>query len=96
MDAPLRPPFQRFRLGLDELRGDRRQRGFDRGFVFSDHADWPSLVRTVEESGARQVLATHGNAHSFLRFLRERGVDAAELPGQCRERTREALRRAIS
>jgi putative mRNA 3-end processing factor len=68
-----------FASGWMKLRGNRRRRGFDRGFVVSDHADWPSLLRTVEESGASQVLATHGNAHSFVRFLRERGVDAAEL-----------------
>lgn len=71
-----------FASGWMKLRGNRRRRGFDRGFVVSDHADWPALLRTVEESGAHQVLATHGNAHSFVRFLRERGVDATELHSQ--------------
>jgi putative mRNA 3-end processing factor len=71
-----------FASGWMKLRGNRRRRGFDRGFVVSDHADWPSLLRTVEQSGARQVLATHGNAHSFVRFLAERGVEASELQSQ--------------
>jgi putative mRNA 3-end processing factor len=74
-------PSTGFASGWMKLRGNRRRRGFDRGFVVSDHADWPSLLRTVEESGARQVLATHGNSHSFVRFLRERGMDASELHG---------------
>jgi putative mRNA 3-end processing factor len=62
------------------LRGVRRRRGFDRGFVVSDHADFPGLVAAVEASGARRVLATHGFADAFARFLRDRGLDASVLP----------------
>ena len=62
------------------LRGVRRRRGFDHGFVVSDHADFPGLVAAVEASGARRVLATHGFADAFARFLRERGLDASVLP----------------
>ena len=36
-----------FASGLMRVRGVRRQRAFDRGFVLSDHADWPALLRTV-------------------------------------------------
>ena len=61
------------------LRGVRRRRGFDRGFVVSDHADFPGLVAAVEASGAGRVLATHGFADAFARFLRERGLDASVL-----------------
>jgi putative mRNA 3-end processing factor len=52
----------------------------DRGFALSDHADWPALLRTVEETGARRVLVTHGYADELARYLRERGTDAAVLP----------------
>jgi len=62
------------------LRGVRRRRGFDRGFVVSDHADFPGLLAAVEASGARRVLATHGFADAFSRLLRDRGLDAAVLP----------------
>ena len=41
-----------FASGLMRVRGVRRQRAYDRGFVLSDHADWPDLLRTVEETGA--------------------------------------------
>ena len=44
------------------VRGVRRQRAFDRGFVLSDHADWPALLRTIAETGASRVLVTHGHA----------------------------------
>ncbi len=61
------------------LRGNRRRRGYDRGFVMSDHADWPALIQTIEESQARQVLATHGRSDILVRYLTERGMRAAEL-----------------
>ena len=61
------------------LRGNRRRRGYDRGFVLSDHADWPALLDTIHACGARRVLATHGRSDILVRYLRERGIDAAEL-----------------
>ncbi|MEE4361146.1 MAG: ligase-associated DNA damage response exonuclease [Pseudomonadales bacterium] len=68
-----------FASGWMQIRGNRRRRGYDRGFVLSDHADWPSLVRTVEDCGARRVLATHGNTDVLVQYLRERGIEAAPL-----------------
>jgi putative mRNA 3-end processing factor len=65
--------------GWMRLRGNRRRRGVDRGFVLSDHADWPALLDTIAATGAREVLATHGDAHALVRVLRESGVDAREL-----------------
>ena len=61
------------------LRGNRRRRGYDRGFVLSDHADWPALLQTIEQSGAQRVLATHGRSDILVRYLRERGMRADEL-----------------
>jgi putative mRNA 3-end processing factor len=70
---------QAFASGLLRIRGTRRRRGFDRGFVLSDHADWPGLLRTIRETGAGRVLATHGHRDALVRFLRESGVDAAAI-----------------
>lgn len=61
------------------LRGVRRRRGFDRGFVVSDHADFPGLMTAIEASRARRVLVTHGFTDTLARLLRERGYDAAVL-----------------
>jgi putative mRNA 3-end processing factor len=69
-----------FASGWMRVRGTRRRKGFDRGFALSDHADWPALLRTVEETRARRVLVTHGYADELSRYLRERGYDAAALP----------------
>jgi putative mRNA 3-end processing factor len=68
-----------FASGWMRVRGHRRRRGFDRGFVISDHADWPGLLRTIGETGARRVLATHGYSDSLARYLRERGLAAEPL-----------------
>ena len=70
---------QAFASGLLRIRGTRRRRGFDRGFVISDHADWPGLLRTIRETGAGRVYATHGHRETLVRHLREDGVEAAPL-----------------
>jgi putative mRNA 3-end processing factor len=62
-----------FVSGLMRVRGVRRQRAFDRGFVLSDHADWPDLLTTIAETGAERVLASHGHAEPLARFLRAHG-----------------------
>jgi len=65
--------------GLMRVRGVRRQRAYDRGFVLSDHADWPALLATIAETGAERVLATHGHAEPLARHLREQGIDAGVI-----------------
>jgi putative mRNA 3-end processing factor len=68
-----------FASGWMRVRGNRRRRGFERGFVLSDHADWPALLRTIEQTGARRVLATHGYSDTLARYLRETGMQAEPL-----------------
>ncbi len=68
-----------FASGWMRIRGVRRRGAYDRGFVLSDHADWPGLVETIRQTGASRVLVTHGNIDSFVRYLRETGVQAEAL-----------------
>lgn len=68
-----------FASGWMLIRGNRRRRNVDRGFVVSDHADWPALLRTVRETGARRVIATHGNTEALVRTLADAGVDAGNF-----------------
>jgi putative mRNA 3-end processing factor len=69
-----------FASGWMAVRGVRRRRGFGRGFVLSDHADWPSLVRTIVETGAQRVYLTHGHGEALARYLQEvEGIDAHPL-----------------
>jgi putative mRNA 3-end processing factor len=69
-----------FASGWMTIRGTRRRRAADRGFVISDHADWEGLLRVVRETSAEKVLVTHGYADSFSRYLRECGMNAEVLP----------------
>jgi putative mRNA 3-end processing factor len=75
-----RSPQTAFVSGWMAVRGARRRRGYERGFVLSDHADWAGLLRTVRESGARQVFVTHGQSDHLARYLREvEGISATTL-----------------
>jgi putative mRNA 3-end processing factor len=68
-----------FCSGWMRVRGDRRRRGYDRGFVISDHADWEALTETCKGSSARQVLLTHGYSDALARYLREQGLETSAL-----------------
>jgi putative mRNA 3-end processing factor len=68
-----------FASGWMAIRGAKKQNGVDRGFVISDHADWPSLHRAIDASGASRVYVTHGSVPVMVRYLRERGLDAQSL-----------------
>jgi putative mRNA 3-end processing factor len=73
-------PQTAFVSGWMTVRGARRRRGYGRGFVMSDHADWPGLIQSVKESGARQVYVTHGHSDGLARYLREvEGIRAEPL-----------------
>jgi putative mRNA 3-end processing factor len=65
--------------GWMAVRGIRRRRGTRRGFVISDHADWPGLNAAIAATGAERVLMTHGYTDSFARWLTDQGRDAAVL-----------------
>lgn len=68
-----------FASGWMRVRGRRRRRSVDRGFVLSDHVDWPGLMGAIDATGASRVLVTHGYTAVVARYLRERGLDAYEL-----------------
>ena len=71
-----------FASGWMRIRGARRRRALDRGFVLSDHVDWPSLLATVDATGANRVWVTHGTREPLVRLLTERGIDALAVASQ--------------
>ena len=71
------PASTAFASGWMAMRGVRRRRGVDRGFVMSDHADWGGLNQAIRESGAERVFVTHGYTSIFRKWLSEQGYDAA-------------------
>jgi len=74
------PATTGFASGWMQLRGIRRRRAMDRGFVVSDHADWPGLNEAIKMSGAEKIYATHGYTDIFARWLRSEGFDAEVVP----------------
>ena len=90
------PASEGFASGWTRLRGIRRRRSVDRGFVISDHADWDGLNLAIRETGATRVFVTHGYTAVFRRWLEGQGYDAgivatdwqgdeAEAPGEVAE-----------
>ncbi len=73
-------PFETgFASGWMQLRGARRRRNFDRGFVLSDHADWPGLLQAIEATGASNIHVTHGYTELFAAYLNEIGYNASAV-----------------
>ncbi|MFO1244982.1 MAG: ligase-associated DNA damage response exonuclease [Ramlibacter sp.] len=65
-----------FASGWMQLRGARRRGGHDRGFVLSDHADWPGLMGAIGATGAQRVIVTHGSVPVMVRYLSGQGLQA--------------------
>ncbi len=68
-----------FASGWMQLRGARRRQGLDRGFVLSDHADWPGLERAIAATGATRVIVTHGYEAVMVRWLQQQGLQAGSF-----------------
>ncbi len=71
-----KPASTAFASGWMALRGVRRRRGADRGFIVSDHADWAGLNDAIRDTGAERIFVTHGYTSVFARWLVEQGFDA--------------------
>jgi len=69
-----------FASGWMRIRGNRRRRSVDRGFILSDHSDWGGLVDTIAASGAEKIMLTHGYAAEMARWLQEKGYNAEAIP----------------
>jgi len=67
--------FEPYSLGICsgwmQLRGARRRRGADRGFILSDHGDWPQLNTAVLATGAENIYVTHGYKSIYAKWLRD-------------------------
>lgn len=65
--------------GWMAVRGAKNRRALDRGFVLSDHADWPGLNEAVKATQAEKVYVTHGYTSVFSRWVNENGIEAGEV-----------------
>ena len=57
-----------FASGWIAVRGARRRRNLDRGFVLSDHADWAGLLDVIKGTGAELIKLTHGDGDPLARI----------------------------
>jgi putative mRNA 3-end processing factor len=73
------PYSDAFASGWMLLRGARRRGGYDRGFVLSDHADWPGLHSAIAATQASRVIVTHGSVPVMVRYLQEQGLQAGSF-----------------
>lgn len=66
--------------GWMQLRGARRRKGADRGFIMSDHCDWDQLNTAVRGTGAENVYVTHGYKSIYSKWLQSNyGLNATEV-----------------
>ncbi|MEI2414785.1 ligase-associated DNA damage response exonuclease [Orrella sp. JC864] len=79
-----------FASGWMRVRGARRRRGVDRGFVVSDHVDWPGLQAAIQATGAQRVFVTHGQVPVLVRWLQERGLQAERFETEYGDQAQEA------
>ncbi len=61
--------------GWMAIRGTRRRRGVERGFILSDHIDWQDLLSAVTLYSPEVIWVTHGFSEITARYLSECGTD---------------------
>lgn len=76
------PSSSGFASGWMRLRGVRRRRALDQGFVISDHADWDGLLSAIKQTEAENIYVTHGYTDIFARHLNTLGYNAEIVPTQ--------------
>lgn len=73
----LAPVEAAFASGWMQQSGGGYRSEVAKGFVVSDHADWPALLQTIAESGARQVYTfQRGRRGALVRHLKSQGIRA--------------------
>ena len=81
VDSAWSKKFKDFSSGVASgwmaMRGTRRRRSADRGFVLSDHADWEGLLTAIKASEAEKVYVTHGYTDIFSKYLKSIGYYSA-------------------
>jgi len=86
VDSSWSKKFKDFSSGIASgwmaMRGTRRRRSADRGFVLSDHADWDELLTAIKATEAERIYVTHGYTDIFSKYLSSVGYDAGIVQTQ--------------
>ena len=65
--------------GWMRVRARARQKGVELPLIVSDHADWPALCRTVQDTGCSELWVTHGEADALVHWAGTQGIAARPL-----------------
>jgi putative mRNA 3-end processing factor len=68
-----------FASGWMRVRARARQRGAELPLIISDHADWPELLKTIEDVQAPEIWVTHGRDDALVHQLTLMGRKAQAL-----------------
>lgn len=72
-------PLPTVASGWMQIRARARQKRAEMALVVSDHADWGDLIRTCEETQAKDIWITHGRVEALEYALKKRGINAKAL-----------------
>lgn len=72
-------PVRSVASGWMRIRARARQRGADLPLIISDHADWPELLCTIEDTGADEIWVTHGREDALIHQVQIMGKRARAL-----------------
>ena len=72
-------PVAAYASGWMRIRARARQSGAELPLVISDHADWPELKRTIEETGCAELWVTHGEEDALVHWATTKGLKARPL-----------------
>lgn len=62
-----------FASGWMQIRRSGNSRGFGKGFVLSDHADWNDINKIVDATGAESIWISHGYTNVLAKWLQSKG-----------------------
>jgi putative mRNA 3-end processing factor len=85
-----------FASGWMRIRGNRRRRSVDRGFVISDHSDWDGLLQTISATSAKKIGVSHGYTTEMARWLAEKGYQVELISPEKREEEINTGKKALS
>ena len=81
--------------GWMRIRGNRRRRSVDRGFVISDHSDWEGLLHTISATTAEKIGVSHGYTAEMARWLREKGLRVEVISPEKGDEEKNTGRKAV-
>ena len=85
-----------FASGWMRIRGNRRRRSVDRGFVISDHSDWDGLLQTISATSAEKIGLSHGYTTEMARWFTEKGYQVEVISPEKGEEETDTGRKAMS